>query len=84
MWYVYLIREVMDGTIYVGITTNLTRRLHEHNTSKGAKFTRGRSWDYLAYVTRPNRSEATKLEIRLKRMSATEKLEFAKKIVEAT
>lgn len=41
-WYVYLLR-CSDGSLYAGITTNLARRVDEHNRGKaGAKYTRGR------------------------------------------
>ncbi len=41
-WFVYLLR-CADGTLYAGITTNLDRRLAEHNAGKaGAKYTRTR------------------------------------------
>lgn len=41
-WYVYLLR-CSDGSLYAGITTNLVRRVDEHNRGKaGAKYTRGR------------------------------------------
>ena len=29
---------------YVGYTNNITKRINLHNTSKGAKFTKGKSW----------------------------------------
>lgn len=41
-WYLYVVR-CADGTLYTGITTDLARRLHEHNHSaRGAKYTRSR------------------------------------------
>ena len=41
-WFVYLLR-CADGTLYAGITTDLDRRLAEHNAGKaGAKYTRAR------------------------------------------
>ena len=42
MYFVYIL-ECADGTLYTGITTDLERRLDEHNnSSKGAKYTRAR------------------------------------------
>ena len=45
-FFVYLILNIKDNkTIsYVGWTNNLKKRLQLHNSSKGAKFTRGRKW----------------------------------------
>ena len=52
---------------YVGYTSNLKNRLKLHNTSKGAKFTRGRNW-VLAYKKAYNsKSIAMKYEHRLKK-----------------
>jgi putative endonuclease len=40
--YVYIV-ECSDGTLYTGYTTDVERRLREHNASEGAKYTRGRT-----------------------------------------
>jgi predicted GIY-YIG superfamily endonuclease len=39
LWYCYLAR-CCDGSLYVGITTDLHRRMAEHNAGRGAKYTR--------------------------------------------
>ncbi|WP_165067185.1 GIY-YIG nuclease family protein [Desulfovibrio sp. ZJ200] len=43
VWHVYLL-ECADGTLYCGVTSNLERRLAQHNGLKpgGARYTRGR------------------------------------------
>jgi putative endonuclease len=42
MWYVYIL-ECNDRTYYTGITTDLKKRVEQHNTSiQGAKYTSGR------------------------------------------
>ena len=52
---------------YVGYTNNLKERLKKHNSSKGAKFTRGRYWK-LAYSKIYNsKSKAMKEEYSLKK-----------------
>ncbi len=73
-WYVYLLR-CSDNTLYTGITTDLTRRLKEHNSSKlGAKYTRARRPVQLAYVeAAQNRSLASKQECQLKKLSKIKK-----------
>jgi len=64
-----------DGTLYTGITTDVTRRLHEHNaTKKGAKYTRGRRPVELVYwIDFNDRSTASKAESRFKKLSRKEK-----------
>lgn len=73
-YFVYIL-HCADGTLYTGITTDLQKRLNEHNhSSKGAKYTRSRRPVTLAY-SEPckDRSEATKREIAIKKMSRQEK-----------
>ncbi|MBL0712293.1 MAG: GIY-YIG nuclease family protein [Desulfosarcina sp.] len=40
-WYLYLVR-CRDGSLYTGITTDVDRRLKEHQANLGAKYLRGR------------------------------------------
>ena len=69
-FFVYLIiaKNNNKGIVsYVGYTSNLKNRLKLHNTSKGAKFTRGRNW-VLAYKKAYNsKSMAMKYEYKLKK-----------------
>ena len=48
-YYVYIIlSKIGDKSIsYVGYTKNLKNRLKLHNSSKGAKFTKGKKWKYI-------------------------------------
>ena len=73
-WCLYVLR-CADGTLYAGITTDLERRLAEHQAGTGARYTRGRgplscvgSWPY------PDRSRAARAEHAFKRLSRAEKL----------
>ena len=70
--------ECSDGTLYTGITTDLERRLDEHNNSaKGAKYTRARRPVCLVYSEKlDNRSEASKREFSIKKMSRKEKVQL--------
>jgi len=45
-YFVYILKNKKKNklTTYVGYTNNLKKRLDLHNSGKGAKFTRGRSW----------------------------------------
>ena len=73
-WFIYLLR-CSDTSLYTGITTNLSQRLHEHNhTDKGAKYTRGRRPVNLVYQEKLlSRSEASKREYQIKQMKKSEK-----------
>lgn len=64
-----------DGTYYTGITSELARRLEEHNHSpKGAKYTRSRRPVSLIYSeTLPTKSEALKREAWVKKLSRLQK-----------
>ena len=74
-WYLYVV-ECSDGTLYTGITTDIQRRLHEHNhTSKGAKYTKNRRPVRLRLSEEfDSRSSATKAELSFKRLNRKEKL----------
>ena len=52
---------------YVGYTNNLKNRLKKHNSSKGAKFTKGRKWKIIFSKKCKNRSEGLKEEYKLKK-----------------
>jgi putative endonuclease len=76
MWYIYIL-ECSDGTLYTGITTDVNRRLLEHNSGKGAKYTMVRRPVVLrALFEAKNRSEASKEEYRIKQLNRTEKLKL--------
>lgn len=67
-----------DNSLYTGITTNIQRRLSEHNGSKrGAKYTRSRRPVKLVYYNQHNsRSAALKAEYAFKRLTRAEKLRY--------
>lgn len=73
MYYVYMLR-CRDGSLYSGITTDLTRRLNVHNSGKGAKYTRSRLPVSLAYYEEAeDKSQALKRELELKKLTRTQK-----------
>jgi putative endonuclease len=65
-----------DGTFYTGVTTDLDRRVAEHNNSnKGAKYTATRRPVKLIYaIEKKDRSSACKAESKFKKLSRKEKL----------
>ena len=72
-WYLYILR-CGDGTLYTGITTDVEKRLEQHRTGKGAKYTRGRSPLELVYREEcEDHSQALKREAAIKRMSRQKK-----------
>lgn len=73
-WFVYIL-ACNDNSLYTGITTDLERRIEEHNeSSKGAKYTRARRPVKLVYSeSATDRSAATKREIQLKSLSPQKK-----------
>jgi len=71
--YVYIV-ECSDGSLYTGYTTDVSRRVAEHNAGDGAKYTAGRTPVTLRYVEyRETRSEAQSREYEIKSLSRTEK-----------
>ncbi len=74
MWVVYIL-ECSDGTLYTGITNDLDKRIKAHNSGTGAKYTRSRCPVILRiFWESPNRSEASKLEYAIKKLSRKKKL----------
>lgn len=75
MYFLYIL-ECSDKTLYTGITTNLNRRIKEHNNSKlGAKYTKVRRPVKLVYSKQfIDRSEALKEEARIKKLSRQQKI----------
>jgi putative endonuclease len=66
-----------DGSLYTGITTDLARRLAEHNGDgpAGARYTRSRRPVQLVYSEAArNRSDATQREAAIKRLDRARKL----------
>ena len=80
MWILYVL-ECADGTLYTGVTTDIDRRLHEHNkTSRGAKYTRSRRPVNLVWLRAyETRSEAQKAEYQFKKLLHKQKWEIIKK-----
>lgn len=76
-WYVYIL-QCHDSSLYTGITTDLERRVQEHNQAKaGAKYTKARRPVALVYSEQSeSRSSASKREAQLKKMSRIQKLEL--------
>jgi len=74
-WFVYIMR-CADNSLYTGVTTDISRRLNQHNglIKNGAKYTRNRQPVTLVYhETSNSRSEACKREYAIKDLSKSDK-----------
>ncbi len=73
-WYVY-IAYCADGSLYTGVAKDVGERIVQHNSGRGAKYTRSRRPLELAYVEpREDRSSALRREAEIKRLSRSNKL----------
>ncbi len=78
MWSVYILR-CRDGSLYTGVTNDLTRRLRRHNAGTASAYTRSRRPVRLVYQERqPDRSAALRREAALRRLSRAAKLALVK------
>ncbi len=75
-WYLYIAR-CNDNTLYTGVTTDVRRRIKEHNEGTGAKYTRGRGPIQLLFSEEySNRSTAQIAESKIKKLKRKEKEEY--------
>lgn len=72
-WYVYLAR-CSDGSLYTGVARDVARRIEQHSTGKGARYTRSRAPVSL-FATRAcnSRSKALRLELLVKSLPRSAK-----------
>jgi len=75
-WFLYIV-QCHDTSLYTGITTDIARRLKEHNAKKGAFYTKNKLPVELVYQeAMANQSEARKREVEIKKLTRKEKLEL--------
>jgi len=74
-WFFY-VAECADSSLYAGITTNIERRIGEHNKgARGARYTRSRRPVHLVMSREfPDRSSASKYECKFKKFTRKRKL----------
>lgn len=78
-WKLYILR-CGDGSLYTGITTDVEKRLEQHRSGKGAKYTRGRGPLELVYREEcADHSAALKRELEIKALTKEEKLKLIEK-----
>ena len=67
-FYVYMLKSSdIKPITYVGYTNNLNKRIKQHNSGKGAKFTRGRKWKLIYKEKYKTKKEAISREYYIKR-----------------
>jgi putative endonuclease len=72
--HVVYVLECADGTLYTGYTTDLQRRVREHDAGEGAKYTRGRTPVEVVHVERyDSRSAAMSREHEIKQLTRAQK-----------
>ncbi len=78
-WFVYIV-EAENGHFYTGITTDIARRFSQHQSKQGgARFFHTSAAKKLVYQeSQPNRSEASKREAAIKKLSRKEKITLIK------
>lgn len=78
-WYVYIV-SCKDNSLYTGITTDLLRRIEEHNSRKnGARYTRSRRPVEMVYFEKAaSRAIATRREIQIKKLTPVGKKQLIK------
>lgn len=78
MNYVYIVR-CKDNTLYTGYTTDIERRIEEHNQGNGAKYTKGRAPVKLEYFeTHSTKGAALSREYEIKKLPRNLKLKLIK------
>ncbi|MHA1649137.1 MAG: GIY-YIG nuclease family protein [Candidatus Helarchaeota archaeon] len=78
-YYVYIVRCTKDNSLYTGYTSDLARRLEQHNRGQGAKYTKCRKPVFLLYHEEyETRKEAMRRERQIKRYSRKQKLHLIK------
>ena len=77
-WMLYIL-QCSDGTLYTGITDDLSRRLKAHNSGNGAKYTRGRTPVRVVYQEPcSDKPHALRREREIKGLTRNEKLALCK------
>jgi len=78
VWFVYLL-QCENGRLYTGITVNLATRFRAHLSGKGARFTRSNKPSHILAARQcRGRSEASKLEYEIKRLTVERKRALAR------
>jgi putative endonuclease len=79
-YYVYILASRMNGTLYIGVTNDLSRRVEEHRGGAGGDFTRKHGIGNLVFAEAfDDVSEAIAMEKRLKKWRRSWKVQLIEK-----
>lgn len=82
-WWIYIV-ETPKGIWYTGISTDVTRRIIQHETGKGAKNLRGKGPLTLVFkASVGSKSDASKLEYQVKKLSKSQKRQWVETSAES-
>jgi predicted GIY-YIG superfamily endonuclease len=83
LWFVYVLR-CADDSLYTGITTDLKRRVEQHNAGTASRYTRSRLPVALEYQEEaPTKSAALKRELAIKALPRKAKVELIRRVEDA-
>ncbi|MFA4984884.1 MAG: GIY-YIG nuclease family protein [Candidatus Omnitrophota bacterium] len=75
-WFLYIVK-CRDASLYTGITTDISRRVKEHNSRRGAFYTKNKTPVKLVHQEEMmNQSAARRREAQIKRLTRKQKLEL--------
>lgn len=77
-WYLYIAQARKTGNYYVGISTDVKKRIIAHNNGRGSVMAKTQGPFELVYKSKklPNQSIARKLEIKLKNLTRKQKIDI--------
>jgi putative endonuclease len=76
MYYVYILYSPSSEYFYKGQTNDIRDRLRRHNSGSEKFTSKGKPWILIWVTEKPNRSQAIKLERKLKNLSRSKTIEF--------
>ena len=74
MFFTYILESSTTGKFYIGSTNNLEKRIIQHNKGYNKSTKGGIPWRLIHYFSFNTRSEAIKLEMKLKKMKSRKRL----------
>ena len=75
-WVVYLL-ECRDGSVYTGVTNDVSKRMNAHSSGKGSKYVSRKGFKRLLHtISAIDKVDAMKMEYKIKQMSRNEKVTF--------
>lgn len=66
MYYVYILISIKNDQVYTGYTTDLQKRIKEHNSGKSVHTNKFRPWKVQTYIAFENKEQASNFERYLK------------------